>query len=286
MKSETKTRTRRIRTILIMVLSLTLIFSLSACGGSGSKNDSDSGSAKTKTIKIASGEINAPYCYLDDDGNLTGYEYAVLDQIQKLLPQYKFDYEALPFEDVLDSVSSGKAQMAAWQFEKNKEREKNYLFSKEAYADQKLYLTVYKDNNTVKSLDDLHDCTVNGGTGQEYSYQIIKKYAEEHPEKNIKVITSSNNLDEAGIEAMKKGSTIAVISDDVTIAQKNKQLGSKELKIVGKPLHIGLAYYVFAKDETQLRDDFDGAIKKLKENGKLAKLQKKWLGTEMDELQK
>lgn len=79
---------------------------------------------KVKTIIIGTGTAYNPYCYLDADGKLVGYEKDVLDEIDKLLPQYQFKYETFDFSNILLALSAGKIDIGAHQFEESEERRK------------------------------------------------------------------------------------------------------------------------------------------------------------------
>lgn len=63
------------------------VSALTACGKSGDLGNSSKGSSDVQKIIVGSGVNYNPYCYLDEDGNAVGYEYAVLKEIDKLLPQ-------------------------------------------------------------------------------------------------------------------------------------------------------------------------------------------------------
>ncbi len=47
---------------------------------------------------------------------------------------------------------------------------------------------------------------------------------------------------------------------------------------MGEPINNSKTYYLYRKDDVELQKAVDGALKTLKENGKLAELSEKWLG--------
>ena len=63
------------------------------------KAKSDSG--KVTTLKVAHTQNYVPYDFVDKDGNSDGYEVAVLKEIDKKLPQYKFEYTGTSDDDLL-----------------------------------------------------------------------------------------------------------------------------------------------------------------------------------------
>lgn len=92
------------------------------------KAKSDSG--KVTTLKVAHTQNYVPYDFVDKDGNSDGYEVAVLKEIDKKLPQYKFEYTGTSDDDLLIGLESGKYDIGtkgAWYTD---ERAKNLLFLK------------------------------------------------------------------------------------------------------------------------------------------------------------
>ena len=69
------------------------------------KAKSDSG--KVTTLKVAHTQNYVPYDFVDKDGNSDGYEVAVLKEIDKKLPQYKFEYTGTSDDDLLIGLESG-----------------------------------------------------------------------------------------------------------------------------------------------------------------------------------
>ena len=53
--------------------------------------------------------------------------------------------------------------------------------------------------------------------------------------------------------------------------------------MIWSPLFDAKIAYLLPKDATELRDDLDGAIKKLRENGTLAKLSQQYFGKDLSE---
>ena len=65
------------------------------------KAKSDSG--KVTTLKVAHTQNYVSLLiFVDKDGNSDGYEVAVLKEIDKKLPQYKFEYTGTSDDDLFD----------------------------------------------------------------------------------------------------------------------------------------------------------------------------------------
>jgi L-cystine transport system substrate-binding protein len=246
--------------------------------GAYAKDKKNSDVGKVKTIIVGTGNAFKPYCYLDDNGNLKGYEKDVLDAVDALLPQYKFEYETFTFKDILIALSAGKIDLGAHQFEINPERQKNYLFTDETYTSFILYVTVLNKNTTINGIDDLAGKTVLAMVGDNGTY-VLEQYNKNHPDKTIKLNYLSSPPREQVVAGMQNGTWDAFISLKREVAQYNKEY-NVGFKVVGKPIATSYTYYVFAKGNTELKTAVDGALKQLKKSGELSKLSIQDLGAD------
>ena len=105
---------------------------------------------KAKTILVGTGSSSPLYCYLDDNGELAGFEIDVIKAIDELLPQYEFKFEIFDFKNILLALAAGKIDIGAHMYESNPERRKNYLFTDYGYNDFSKYIVVLKENTNVK----------------------------------------------------------------------------------------------------------------------------------------
>lgn len=230
--------------------------------------------AKPKTIVIGTGNAFKPYCYLDENGNLQGYELEVLKAVNKKLPQYKFVFQPMDFKNVLLSLESKKVDIGAHQFEKNPVRAAKYLFSAESYTTFILRITVSKERTDINSIEDLHGKTVQVSPGSNDAY-ILETYNKAHNNAIKLVYSSSDNA--TTIKALEDGRIDAFISITRIVEALNKAYGDK-LKTVGDPIATSNTYYIYRKTDKKLRDDIDGAIKALRADGTLSKISIKVLG--------
>ena len=252
---------------------------LAGCGSSTAE------SSDTQKVIVGSGTTYHPYCYLDEDGEATGYEYAVLQEIDKLLPQYEFEYQSMNFDSLLLSLDSGKIDLAAHQYEYTDERAEKYLFGAEAYTTYVTYIAVPIDDNTTTSLKDLAGKTVRTGGTTSASTAIVQSWNEENPDHAVNIYNSDSNTNEETVAAIKSGEAAACVltQRDVERMNENYGNGTDILKTVGEPVNNSKTYYLYRKDETELQEAIDGALKELKENGKLAELSEQYLGGDFTE---
>lgn len=262
-------------------LSLTLSLALAAalmtgCGtsGSGSSASEDGVTA----IRVGTGTAYEPYCYLDENGDETGLEYELLKAVDEKLPQYKFEYQFLEFDNLLLSVDSDKLDFVAHQYSSNEERKQKYLLSDETYTVFNTYITVLADNDDIHSLDDLQGKKVWAGGVTSEVNTALTNYNNEHSDNPIIIVNSDDNTYEYQTESLKNGAWAASIRVDRDVAGYNEEAGTELLKTVGEPVTSSMTHYIFQKDETELKEAVDGALKELREDGTLAEISRKWLG--------
>lgn len=259
--------------LVVLGLILTLGTTVVGCGKSSSDTKTAASETKVTNVIVGTGNNYEPYCYLDDKGNLTGYEYEVLKAVDELLPQYEFTYQTSDFANVLISLDAGKIDIAAHQYEFNEERDSKYLFGKEAYTTYVTYITVAGDRDDIKSLDDLQGKTIKSSTGSNTTY-ILENYNKEHADSPIEIDYVDNSTEEETVTGLINGVWDATVSTKRDVAKLNENYADKKdaLKVVGDPVQSSSTYFIFDKDNTELQEAVDGAVKELRANGKLSEI--------------
>ncbi|MCY7508993.1 transporter substrate-binding domain-containing protein [Bacillus safensis] len=252
---------------------------LAACGNTEQSNEVKAEAANNdpdaKEIIVGTGNAYQPFVYLDENGQLTGYEKAVLDEVDQLLPQYKFKYESFEFKNILPALDAGKVDLAAHQYEINDERQKKYLFGKVGYTDYTSYVVVDKaSGHDLQSLDDLAGHKVHTSTGSNFAY-LLEQYNKKHDRKIDIVYGDGGN--EILVKNLQNGTVDAALLTKYDVNKLNKQFNAN-LVTSGKPVNVSKTYYLYQKNNTKLQKDIDQALQKLIDNGKLAELSKKILG--------
>lgn len=261
----------RIKKLIIVTSIIGLILT-----GCGAKTNNTSSTTTPKKIIVGTGNAFKPYCYLDENGKPAGYEVAVLQEVNKRLPQYKFEYQAMDFANILISLQSKKIDIASHQYAKNPEREQKYLYGKEGYADDIVKMTVLNNRNDIKSIQDLVGKNVQVSTGSN-SANYMEKYNKEHNTKINLVYGSPDTV--TLIKSMQDGKIDAFFSWAQQVDMYNKSLGNV-IKLVGDPIYNTNVYQIYRKDDTKLRDDVDKALSDMKKDGTLAKISIKYLGAD------
>jgi L-cystine transport system substrate-binding protein len=262
--------------LLWLMASLVIIFALAGCG---SNNDDANPSIQVK--KIVAGTINQfpKVAYLDENDKLTGFDVELVREIDKRLPDYEIDIQVPG--DLFLSLDTNKVDFIFSQFEKNAEREEKYLFNKEPYLHWKSKVIVAKDDDSIRSLDDLKGKKVitYAATAQAIFWE---NYNKEHNDE-IKIVYTSGAANDT-VNQVVTGRVDAMLSADFTLPLIDPQ---GKLKTVGDPVSVSDILYVFRKDgpeSQQLADAIDKALESIKSDGTLSKLSHQWFGQDYTEI--
>lgn len=262
---------------IIAIISFALLLIITACSSDENNKQSKTTEDGKKVVTVAlSDEVNPPFLYTDDKNNPIGFDMDYLKEVEKRLPDYKFEYVFGEEEANLVGVDTGKYTFAINWFFKNPEREKKFLYPEHEYGYSLTALVVHKDRNDIRSLEDmvgkkLAPMPPSGGLRT-----ILNGYNAKNPDKQIEIETIEHPSNADNLKGVAEGRYDAVFINVTTFKEIQKEL-NLDLKI-GGIVSKEPVYVVFNKNETELAKKFDEITAELIENGTLAKLAEKWFG--------
>jgi L-cystine transport system substrate-binding protein len=256
-----------------LAIAITTLFSLTACGKKSESSD-------VTKIVVATGQLFAPYCYTDDNGELTGYDVAVLKALDEIMPDYEFDIQGMGFDTCIVSLDSGAVDMVAFELGKNEEREEKYLFPETSYSLSPQNLVVKKDSG-IESLADMAGKTI-GISPSVYEYLLIQEYNEENPEMAINIQEISELTTADNYRNVSNGVYDAALTYAETYNNVASEIGIDNLMMTD-PVLVQEEYFMINKDEVDFCNALNEAIITLKENGTLSKLAVEYLGEDLFE---
>jgi ABC-type amino acid transport substrate-binding protein len=254
------TRTRLWAVLAALVLALT-----ATAAGCGDDDDDGGGgggaNVSGKTLTVGS-DIPFPPFEQGRAPDYTGYDIDVVNEIAKRLG-FKVEYEDTPFDTIFTDLANDKFDFVVSAATITPEREQTVDFSDPYYrANQALTVTSDSDITTV---DDLEGQTVgaqDGTTGEAYAN-------DETPAADVRGYPEGPDA----INALRSGQVDAVIIDQ-PVAEDAIEKG-QDVKITQIP--TGELYgIVFNEADDSLREDVNGALKEMKDDGTLAKFYEKW----------
>lgn len=257
---------------LQILTALILLMGLVGCSQSSSSSEENDGK---KVIKVAlSDEINPPFLYTDNENNPIGYDMDYLKELEKKLPQYKFEYMLGEEESNLVGVSTGKFDFAINWFFKNPEREEKFLYPQHEYGYSLTGLVTQKNRNDIKTLDDMvgkkfPPVSATGGLRA-----ILNTYNKQHPERPLKLDSMDNPSTAENLKLVDNKKADAIFINLTTFKEVQKQL-NLDLK-VGGVVSKEPTWVVFNPNHKELAKEIDEATAELTDDGTLSKLAEKW----------
>lgn len=239
--------------IVCLLASAMMIFSLAACT-----------SEKGELVMATNAEFR-PYEYHEED-KIVGIDVEICQAIADEMGK-KLVIEDMAFDSVITSVASGKADLGAAGLTITEDRLKNINFSiPYATAAQ---VIIIPEGSDITSPDDLVGKRVGvqlGTTGDIYVNDI----------ENVEIERYNKGYE--AVQALVQGKIDAVMIDNEPAKVFVEQ--NPELKIVDEAFTYEEYAIAIAKNNTELLDEVNNAIKKLKESGKLDEIVNKYISAE------
>lgn len=257
-----------------------LIGTLSACGTENSATTDSNNDVNARTVVVGSSASINPVDFVDEDGNLDGYEIAVLREADKLLPQYKFEYKKEDWKNLFISLESNKVNIASNFLALNSERKEKFLYNEKPTLYTDMYLATSKRAKDIKSFDEFAGKKVLAIDGTAET-EKLEDYNKKNPDASFNLVRGVPSWEQV-VASIDKGAYDAYVGSHTFINQLNAAYGDK-LKANGPVFSQEETYYLLNKDENKLNEDLNKALKQLRENGTLKKLSKQYLGADRTE---
>ena len=217
---------------LLMAAMLAMALVTAGCGGNDEKQ-----AGGEKLLRVGTEPSFAPFeMQAEGSEELTGFDMDLIRAIGKQLG-YKVEISAVIFSD--------------------------------PYYKSGLLVMVPKDNNDIKSIDDLK--------GKRIAVQIGTTGAFRAEKVEGAKVTAFNDNGSAVLE-MKNGAADAVINDAPVLKYFLAQGGSEYAKTVGEVLNAEDYGIAVKKGNDKLAADINKALNELKQNGEFDKIYNKWFG--------
>lgn len=261
-------------------LTLGVITAAALLGGCGSDNKKDTAAAGGKTVvKTVISGTEAPLSWVDEKGEKHGYEYDVLQEVNKRLKNYQLDIQAVPPETQDVMMESGDAKVATGGYFKNAQREQNFLLPESPIGASSLMIYVIKGNenkynnfeDVVKANLKLVPLTPNGG-----AYRIVDEWNKKHGNLIKEIPVQSGVSVAERIKGLKDGQYDALIIPNNLGVEDLAAKQGVELATIKEPIKVNATYVLVNKKEDKLAGEINEALKSLRDDGTLAKISTKW----------
>ena len=237
--------------VFIMSVLLALALILTACAPAAKK------------ITVATDATFKPFEYMDDKGNMVGFDIDLMNEIAKKA-NLSIEWVNVPFESLLAGLSTCQYDMAIAGISITPARQKDMLFS-DPYMDAGLVVVVQKSNTTIQSKDDLKGLKVAAQLGTTGEIEAQK----------IEGVTYKpyDTFDLAFLD-LANGQIDAVIADN-PVALGFIAANPDKLKTAGAVFNSEQYGIAMCKTNTDLQAKVNTALKELMDAGVITDLAKK-----------
>ena len=280
----------KINFLKFVTISLATVGLLAGCGSDSSSDaSSEASSKKVTTVKIAYDQASKPMTYTDENGNPTGYDVEIMKEVDKLLPDYKFEYVGTTSDDLLIGVEQGKYQAGVKNAFFTKERKEKFIFPKEFLGLSSIGLVLKSSDKDLKSLSDFASkgYSLAPIAANNAQYTVIKEYNDKNPDNKVKLKAG----DEFTVDVVQwvnegrvdGGVMIEGAFQQQVTSDKGAYHNLKD-QVVYNEFGVIKTWPLFNKNQQKLADAYDEAIKKLKQEKKPNELSKKFYGRDLFEV--
>jgi len=226
--------------------------------------------AETLNVGMSGGYFPFTFVKLDE---LQGFEVDFINAVAKETGD-EVNFVTMSFSGLIGALESGRIDTIANQITITPEREAKFAFSQPYVFDGAQVVVKEGNEDTIGSVEDLSGKTVAVNLGS--NFEELLNELPNADEIDIRTYESNIAQDTA------LGRVDAFVMDRVSSAQLIAE-SPLPLALAGKPFsEIRNALPFRNDDEGQaLRDRFDAAITKLKEDGTLTEISEKWFGSDI-----
>lgn len=197
-----------------------------------------------------------PYEYVKNN-EIVGVDVDIAREIAHEMGK-KLEIKDVAFDSIVNELNSNKADFAAAGMSITEERKKEVDFSAE-YISSKQVIVVNKNNNTIKSKEDLNSKTISVQTGTVGDTYVSKNF------KNTKIIGHKKFLTAA--EDVKANKSDCIVMDELPA----KELVSKNPTLTILNIELVTDRYAIAvkKGNTTLLNTINKVLDRLMKEGKI-----------------
>lgn len=250
-----------------VVLALVMIASLATLAGCGEKKE-----AEKKTLTMATNAYFAPYEYYDGD-EIVGIDVEIAKAVAEKLDM-ELKVVDIEFDSIITGVQTGKYDMGMAGMTVTDERKESVDFS-DSYATG-IQSVIVKEDSPIKSVDDIlaEDASYKIGVQLSTTGDIYVSGDYEDAGKDADLITKFQTGNDA-VSALSSGKVDAVVIDNEPA--KSYVAATSGLKILDSK-YVEEDYAIcFSKDNADLREKVNGALKDLIADGTVKKIIDKYI---------
>ena len=247
--------------------------------------------SQVQKICVAHTNYYVPYDFVNEKGESDGFEVAVLKEVDKLLPEYEFEYFPTSDDDLLIGVLQGKYDVGTKGVWVTEERKKKYIFPKNPIGASILGIVIRTEN--ANEITDLQSFAKYSGklvpiSASSAQFSVITDYNNANPDAQIKLVAGDQFLANDAYTWVIEGRYDAYL--DIKLSFQNNVLkddapyGQLKDKLTYIPYKGIPTWPLFNNKQQAFADAYDKAIEQLQKDGTISKLAIQYFGEDISAL--
>jgi L-cystine transport system substrate-binding protein len=248
---------------------------------------------KVQKIRVAHTNYYIPYDFINEKGESDGFEVAVMKEVDKLLPEYEFEYYPTSDDDLLIGVLQGKYDVGTKGVWVTEERRKKYVFPKNPIGASIIGIVIRTE--TADKIKDLPSFARYSGKlvpigASNAQYTIIDEYNKANPDAKVNLVAGDQFGATDGYIWVNEGRYDAYV--DIKLSFQNNVLkdgapyGQYKDKLTYIPYKGIPTWPLFNRKHQAFADAYDKAIEQLKNDGTVSRLAIQYFGEDISALLK
>ncbi|MEH7010228.1 amino acid ABC transporter substrate-binding protein [Neobacillus niacini] len=270
---------------IVFALLVSFMLILSACGKDENANEENKEDNKTAEnaedqdllakikdegkLLIGTEGTYAPFTFHDESGKLTGFDVEIATEVAKRLgvePEFK----ETQWDAIFAGLDAKRFDMIANQVGIRPDRQEKYDFS-EPYIKSAAVLITHKDNNAVKTFEDIKGLNSAQSLTSNYG-DMAKKFGAN--------LVGVEGFTQA-VELLASKRVDVTINDRISFLDYTKQRPDAPIKIVDTSEDASVSGLMFRKDNDTLVAEVNKALTEMIDDGTYTKISEKWFGEDV-----
>ncbi|MCI9355210.1 MAG: basic amino acid ABC transporter substrate-binding protein [Firmicutes bacterium] len=269
---------KHLKTIFAFAMAATMIFAAAGCGSSPEptsdeqnvqstegEEEAEAPSESGDTLIMATNAEFPPYEFYEG-GDVVGIDVEIARAVAESMGK-ELHVEDMAFDSIIPALLSGKADIGAAGMTVTEDRKASVDFT-DTYVKASQVIIVKADNTEITGADSVEGKVIGvqlGTTGDLYASDVtdtVERY----------------NKGFEAVQALSQGKIDAVIIDDQVA--KALAADNADVKVLDEPFTEEEYAIAVKKDNTELVEQINTALKELKESGKLQEIVDKYITAE------
>jgi L-cystine transport system substrate-binding protein len=247
---------------------------------SSNTTDSAASAEDIRTIIVATGGTSAHQSFINDEGELDGFDIVLLKEIFNRLPEYRLEFQTMDFSAEFSALETKKVDIILGNFRRSEEREAKYLYTTVPYLYYPYRLIVPEDREDITSLEDMKGKKIGMSPGA-LQTTIVEKWNAANGNE-IEIVYNASGA--TFIEDIHAGRIDATVLGNYLVDVYNETSDAR-VKAVGPVLKEddgvasdSNAYFILRQEDVELRDRVDEALQQITDDGLLREYSFQWFG--------